>query len=134
MRSTLLLLLALAHGLARAADPRPAAEAFFTTLQQGQISAAYTKLLEGSNIPKDKGTGLAIHKQTERVLPQLGKIIGYEILREEKLGTSLVRLVYLLKSERHPSVWEFYFYKPRNAWFVSQVRFSDQFDWLDAKR
>jgi hypothetical protein len=134
MRYALILLLALVCQPALAAEPRPTAEAFFATLQQGQIPAAYGKLLEGSNIPRDKGAGLSIRKQTETAIPQFGKILGYEILREEKLGTSLVRLVYLLKSERHPTVWEFYFYKPKNAWFVSQVHFSDAFDALESKQ
>ena len=114
-------------------SPRTMAETFLATIAQGQMAAGYNKLFEGSNIAKDKGQGGAIRKQTEAAIPPLGKVLGYELIREETFGTSLVRLVYLLKSERHLTTWEFYFYKPKGAWFVAEVNFSDKFQLLNAK-
>jgi hypothetical protein len=104
--------------------PRVQAEAFLAVLQQGKVAAAYAKLFTGSNIQQDQGAG--IRKQTESVLPRLGRILGGELLREDKFGGSLVRLTYLLRSERHPTVWEFYFYKPANRWFVAEINFTDK--------
>jgi hypothetical protein len=115
-------------------SPRGMAEAFLSTIAQGQMAAGYTKLFEGSNIARDKGQGSAIRKQTEAALPPLGKVLGFDLIREEPFGTSLVRLVYLLKSERHLTAWEFYFYKPKNAWFVAEVNFSDKFYLLNSKQ
>lgn len=115
-------------------SPRGMAEAFLSTIAQGQMAAGYSKLFEGSNIARDKGQGGAIRKQTEAALPPLGKVLGFDLIREEPFGTSLVRLVYLLKSERHLTAWEFYFYKPKNAWFVAEVNFSDKFNLLNSKQ
>ena len=114
--------------------PRAMAEAFLSTIAQGQMAAGYNKLFEGSNIARDKGQGSAIRKQTEAALPPLGKVLGFDLIREEPFGTSLVRLVYLLKSERHLTSWEFYFYKPKNVWFVAEINFSDKFHLLNAKQ
>jgi hypothetical protein len=114
-------------------SPRNIAEAFLSTIAQGQMAMGYNKLFEGSNISKDKGQAAGIRKQTEAAIPPLGKVLGYELIREETFGTSLVRLVYLLKSERHLTSWEFYFYKPKSAWFVAEVNFSDKFQLLNSK-
>lgn len=115
-------------------SPRPLADAFFATIMQGQIPAAYNKLFDGSTIKKDKPQAIdQLRRQTEVVQNTFGKFLGPELLREERLGTSLVRLVYLLKSEKHLTVWEFYFYKPKGAWIVSQIQFNDNFNLLDAK-
>ena len=115
-------------------SPRNMAEAFLATISQGQMATGYSKLFEGSNIARDRGQGGAIRKQTEAALPPLGKVLGFELIREEPFGTSLVRLVYLLKSERHLTAWEFYFYKPKNFWFVAEVNFSDKFHLLNSKK
>lgn len=115
-------------------SPRNIAESFLTTIAQGKVAAAYLKLFEGSNIAKDKGPGAAIRKQTEVALPPLGKVLGFDLIREEQFGASLVRLVFLLKSERHLTTWEFYFYKPKTVWFVAEINFSDKFYLLAPKK
>jgi hypothetical protein len=115
-------------------SPRNMAESFLTTIAQGKVAAGYSKLFEGSNIAKDKGPGAAIRKQTEVALPPLGKVLGFDLISEEQFGTSLVRLVYLLKAERHLTTWEFYFYKPKAVWFVAEVNFSDKFYLLAPKK
>ncbi len=115
-------------------SPRGIAEAFLAAIAQGQMTAGYAKLFEGSNIARDRGQGGSIRRQTETALPPLGKVLGYDLIREEPFGTSLVRLVYLLKSERHLTSWEFYFYKPKNYWFIAEVNFSDKFHLLNSKK
>lgn len=110
------------------------AETFFT-LQGGKISQAYDQLFAGSTIPQTKPQAIeTVKRQTESGLPLLGKILGFELIREEKFGTSVVRLVYLLKLEKGPTVWELYFYKPKTAWFLANLMFNDQFSLLEAKQ
>lgn len=114
------------------ATPRAQAENFFNTLQRGQAAPAYARLFEGSNIGPDQAQ--AIRRSTEATLGPLGRLLGYELVREELFGNSLMRLVYLLKSERHLTVWEFYFYKPGNRWFVAEVNLSEKFRDLGPKK
>jgi hypothetical protein len=88
-------------------------------------------LFVGSAIPKNKPQAVALLKtQTQSGLPLYGKIIGYEFVKEESYGTSIDRLVYILKSDGGPTIWEFYFYKPADSWFLSNVVFNDQYTLL----
>jgi hypothetical protein len=115
-----------------AQSPRAQAETFLGTLAKGQVAAAYAKLFEGSNI--GQGQGAAIRRQTEVTLQPLGRVLGYDLVREEQFGQSLTRMVYLLKSERHLTLWELYFYRPGNRWFLAEINFSQKFDALEPRR
>jgi hypothetical protein len=116
-------------------SPRATADAFFRTLQNGKISQAYDQLFAGSIIPQTKPQEVEMLKrQTESGLPLYGKILGFEMVREEKFGTTVVRLVYLLKSEKAPTVWELYFYKPKTSWFLANLMFNDQFHLIEGKQ
>ena len=67
--------------------------------------------------------------------PPMSSFIGLPIrIREEVFGSSLTRLVYLLKSERHLTLWEFYFYKPANRWFLAEVNLSQKFADIGPKK
>lgn len=119
---------------AEATSPQEKAETFLGSLKSGNVSAAYDNLFAGSSIPADKPQAVSMLKQqTQTALPIYGKVIGHELLYEEKFGASVIRLVYLLKSEKHPTVWEFYFYKPKVEWFLSNILFNDQFQLLGKK-
>lgn len=112
--------------------PRALADNFFAILQKGQAGPAYAKLFEGSNVNVEQAS--AIRRSTENTLAPLGKLLGAELIREEVFGSSLTRLVYLLKSERHLTLWEFYFYKPANRWFLAEVNLSQKFADIGPKK
>jgi len=114
-----------------AKEPVEFTSEFFKMVTAGKISEAYDKLLIGSKIPAQKPQAVDVLKrQTSGGLPLYGKIIGIEKIREERIGKSIVRLVYVLKSESAPTMWEFYFYKPKDNWFLANVMFNDQFQLL----
>ncbi|HOW55195.1 MAG TPA: hypothetical protein PLR60_11145 [Syntrophorhabdaceae bacterium] len=108
--------------------PRKAAESFFAGMQKGDIDGAFDTLFTGSHILENKPQVLEeMKKTTQTNLSFYGKMIGSEQLMEETYGSSVVRLVYLLKMDKHPLTVEFYFYKPKNTWFISNVLFNDDF-------
>lgn len=108
--------------------PRKATESFFTGMQKGDMGGAFDKLFAGSHILENKPQVLEeMKKTTQTNLSFYGKMTGHELLMEETYGSSVVRLVYLLKMEKHPLTVEFYFYKPKNTWFISNVLFNDDF-------
>lgn len=108
--------------------PKEKVEAFLASVQKGDISGGYDRLFVGSAIPQDKPQAIALIKtQTQSGLPLYGKILGYEFIKEEKYGSSIVRLLYILKSEKAPTIWEFHYYKPKESWFLANVIFNDQF-------
>lgn len=117
--------------LVHAKEPQALADDFFKLIRSGKIAEAYDQLLQGSQIPAQKPQAVEVlKKQTETALPIFGNIVGVEKIREEKIGTSIVRLVYVLKSEIAPTVWELYFYKPKADWFLGNIMFNDQFQLL----
>ncbi len=108
-------------------SPKDMANEFLGSVIEGDISNAYDRLLEGSEIPVDKPQDVkALKQQTESGLPLYGKPLGYELVREQRFGNSVVRLLYLLKSEKGPIVWDFYFYKPMDSWVLASVDYSVQ--------
>lgn len=116
---------------AEPASPKDKTEAFLSSIQDGNISDAYDRLFIGSSIPQDKPQAISLIKiQTKSGLPLYGKILGYDFVKEEKYGSSIVRLIYILRSEKAPTIWEFYFYKPKKSWFLANVIFNDQFTFL----
>jgi hypothetical protein len=126
------LALFVACSTAAAQSPRQQAESFLGGLQKGQAAAVYPKLFEGSNIPSVQAQSLM--RQTQTTLSPLGRVLGYDLVREEQFGQSLIRLVYLMRLERHVTIWEFYYYRPANRWFLAEVNFSHKFDALTPKR
>ena len=123
-----LLVLPLSLFAAERTVPKEKADAFFTSIRKGDISGGYDRLLLGSSIPEDKPQAVTLLKtQTQTGLPLYGKVLGYELIKEEKFGSTVVRLLYILKSEKGPTTWELYFYKPKESWFLVNINFNDQF-------
>jgi|AntAceMinimDraft_2_1070361.scaffolds.fasta_scaffold28060_3 hypothetical protein len=120
--------------VAQGSSPKERAEEFLTMIKSGKISEGYDKLFEGSSISADKPQAITMLKQQTSMVSMYGEIFDYELIVEEQFGTSLIRFVYLLKSEKVPTTWEFYFYKPKDSWFLSNIIFSDQFQLLSAKK
>ena len=136
LKTILIILLLIMPVTGNAAEESPATKvsSFLTMVQEGKISEAYDQLFIGSSIPVSKPQAVEMLKmQTDNGLPLYGDIVEFEKIREEKFGTSIIRLVYVLKSELAPTVWEFYFYKPKSDWFLANITFNDQFQSLDSK-
>lgn len=49
----------------------------------------------------------------------VGNSVGYEFIRSEKVGESLLKLTYIEKTERQAIPWMFIFYKTPAGWAVS---------------
>lgn len=64
--------------------------------------------------------------QLPAISQRFGKPIGREFIREDKVGDSLVKIVQLLKHEKHALRWTFYFYKSRNGWVLNTFHFDDR--------
>jgi len=121
-------------GMADTTAPPARADGFFERLIGGDINGAYDRLFAGSSIPVNKPQAVVfLKKQTASVFSLYGKPLGYELVREERFGKALARLVYILHTKVTPTVWEFFFYKPKDRWFLVNMAFNDKFDLLNAK-
>jgi hypothetical protein len=113
-------------------QPRQQAEAFLDAVIKGNIDQGYDDLFKGSFIVQTKTQQIDYLKsQTKAGLPLYGSLLGFDFVTEVPFGSSVKRLVYILKTENHPLVWDFYFYCPKDTWFLSTVTFNDQFKGLE---
>lgn len=69
-----------------------------------------------------------IQLQWSVVKQRFGNTIGYEFIKEEKIGNSFVRFFYLQKFEKHAIYWIFTYYRPKNRWIINQISFKDDLD------
>ena len=71
----------------------------------------------------------AILGQAELQQPMLvvrfGKSIGYELIRNDTVGDSLVQVVYLQKFEKHAMVWRFILYGGTGEWTINSFKYAD---------
>jgi hypothetical protein len=114
---------------ARGDEPTPGqrAEQFLQTLSKGDVNKAVDELSAGAAMAENKPVLDKVKGQIKNTLPPYGKSVGYEMALEKPYGTSVVRLVYILKLEKHPIIWNFYFYKPAKSWICAQFTFNDRF-------
>ena len=59
------------------------------------------------------------------MLARFGKSIGYELIRNDAVGKSLVHVVYLQRFERHATVWRFIFYRTNAGWTLNSFKYVD---------
>ena len=113
--------------------PEQTIEAFLSSLKEGNVSEAYEGLFAGSPIREAKAQAFeALKKQTSTQLSLYGRVLGHELISKREFGESVVRFVYLLKTEKLPTVWIFHFYRPDLSWYLANVNFGDQLQVLDS--
>ncbi len=106
---------------------RTKAETLFSTIIGGDTSKAFDGLLSGSVITeKQSGAAYTLRNQLENGMRLYGRPVGFDLVEEKTFGPSLVRFVYIFRSEKYPLIWEFFFYKSGDAWMPIEVRFNDQ--------
>lgn len=132
----LLFALSVIASVSQAYEGTPAKQVslFFTEVAEGKISQAIDHLYVSNPIVMQRAQELTLLKQQlGNIEPLYGAFLGTEAVHFEQLSDSLVRIVQIVKYEQQPVTWEFYFYKPKQAWIVSQALFTDQFQVLDLK-
>ncbi len=130
--AVILLLLVFGGGALGAQSTKPStpvaiAEAFFAQLAKGETRKGFDDLLVGSPATTQPTQVEALKRQTDTAIALYGgKVLGVELHEERKIGTSLVRLVYVQRLQRHPLIWTIWFYRPSTNWQVNQIVFNDQ--------
>lgn len=60
----------------------------------------------------------------------VGASVGYEFIRSERVGDSLLKLVYIEKAEKQAIPWQFIFYKTQAGWALSAFNTGDDINTL----
>jgi hypothetical protein len=56
---------------------------------------------------------------------RFGKSIGYEFIREDKVGENLLRIIQIHRFEKHVMRWSFFFYRGKNGWVLNTFKTDD---------
>lgn len=107
---------------------RSFAEAVMAKAASGDIVGALNEMGPYTIIPEAEFQSAVLNSKAQRDQYGLryGKSIGYEFISEDKAGDSLVRLIYIEKTEKHALPWAFYFYKSPNGWVLNSFQWNDQ--------
>ena len=116
-------------------DYQKKAEKFLADVLKGEIDKSYNEILSKWIIEAKPQQVQMLKAQTKTAVNMYGNLLDYEFIKQQKYGDCIVRLVYVLKSERMPFTWEFYFYKAKEVsnWELVNIKFSDEYDLLADK-
>jgi len=67
-------------------------------------------------------------EQLNLIKNRFGKFKGYEFVKEDKIGKSLIELTYIVKCEHYPLVWKFFFYKAEDNWAIAKYNWNDKIE------
>lgn len=114
-------------------DCQKKAEMFLAGMLKGEIDKSYDEILPKWLKEAKPQEVQASKSQTKATLDTQGKLLDYEFIKQQQYGDCIVRLVYVLKSERVPFTWEFYFYKTSSDWSLVNIKLSQEYDLLADK-
>jgi hypothetical protein len=119
---------ALGQGLPAITDVRQITDGAMERAGRGDMEGALKTFRSLTIIPPAEFDAMLsqIPVQMPAISSRFGKATGYELLKEEKLGESLARLVYLQKFEKHAMRWYFYCYQGKDGWVINTFRFDDK--------
>ena len=132
--STILLLVAALISLSASAPEdslKARAGQFFHSVRKGDTDKAFEVLFEGSPFAQAKSEALESMKEDFRKHLGKSEVIGTELIKEQAYGKSIVKLVYVLKLQSQPLVWEFHFYRAKSSWTLARVGFDEDLRKLD---
>ena len=121
-------LVASAQGLSTVADIKKVTDDVMVKVGKGDIDGGLKTFKPLTVIPEsefDTMVGQAA-LQAPMIASRFGQSIGYEFIREDRLGESLARLIYIQRLEKHAMRWVFYLYRGKSGWVVNTFRFDDK--------
>jgi hypothetical protein len=119
---------AAADTLKSEADLRPFGDRVMAAVVKSGMPAAYDALKPYLLIPESEFQSVlrSSKSQRDQFALRYGRTIGYEFVGSRKAGESLVRIVYIEKTEKHALPWTFYFYKTPAGWVLNAFHWNDQ--------
>jgi hypothetical protein len=109
---------------------RKQVEGFLSKIIEGEMDSAYDEIFSEA-IKQGRPQAIQAAKaQAASTINMCGKPLDYEFIKRHKYGNSIVRLIYVLRTNKLPITWEFYFYKLGSDWLLTSAESSDQYKFL----
>ena len=121
-------LIAYGQGLPTIADVKKVTDEVMVKVGKGDLEGGLKTFKLLTIIPEaefDAMVGQAA-MQAPSMTARFGPAIGYEFIREDRMGESLARYVYIQRFEKHAMRWIFYLYRGKSGWVINTFRFDDK--------
>jgi len=134
--STLLLLLSsviiFADGFKEEAQMRSFADTFMDNIINKEFKKGFDSAKPYWPLPTVEIDSLVnqIKQQWPMIDQRFGKVVGKEFIKEERIGKSFIRYIYLHKFTNHALYWRINFYKPNDEWKINSIIYLDSLDAL----
>ena len=111
--------------LASVEETRRAAEAIVASMAASNTNGA---LAQFSPLSVIQGPELEVFRAQvagaqEKLLREFGPPTGYEYIRQEPLGTRVVRHQLLVFHEKAPMLWNIIFFRQKGGWAITHLHF-----------
>ncbi|MEM6642332.1 MAG: hypothetical protein AAF616_05090 [Bacteroidota bacterium] len=108
--------------------PEDLTKKFFETYAQDP-ALAISDAFKTTKWVDENGDGvLSMISQLEGTIALVGDYLGYELLKEKKVGSRFVMYAYLVYYERQPLRFTLTFYKSGEKWMYFNVKYDDSMD------
>ena len=103
-------------------------DAFFDSLGEHKVDAAYDTLLKGTAIAQHPQDVAALKAKSQQAISMFGDIAGYDVAGIKYLGKHLLLATCLSLGRDFPLRWKFYFYtqEGQDNWRLLDIRVDDQ--------
>lgn len=135
MRTLALLILALltadaslAATLKGEAEIRAYTDRVMAKVGSGDLAGAFANMKAYVIVPADEFDATALNSRSQRSQygARYGAPVGFEFIAQKKMGDSLLRLIYIEKTERHALPWTFVFYRGPKGWVLNSFSWHDR--------
>lgn len=119
-------------GFANEEQTRDFCDSFLNFMVEGDIEKAFD-MVENEwpfSISEIQNLESSTIKQLDSVKGRYGKVLGYELIKEEVIKDTFLKYTYVMKYERHIIRWKFIFYKPEGSWILNTFNFDDSINKL----
>ncbi len=110
------------------AEIRAHADRVMTKVAAGNLTGAFADMKPYVIVPPDEFDAMALNSKSQRGQfgARYGTPVGYEFIAQKKMGDSLLRLIYVEKTERHALPWTFVFYRGPKGWVLNSFSWHDR--------
>jgi len=110
-------------------EPKEMVDLFFRGYKEDPFSAIDYIFSTNNWITKNNQEGIKnMEDRLEQLMSYIGVYSGYELVKEEKIGRSLIVYHYLVRYERQPILFKFIFYKADEQWSLYNFEFNTEIE------
>ncbi|QQQ17815.1 hypothetical protein JIP62_10795 [Brevundimonas vitis] len=107
------------------AETRPLTDRFFTALQAGEVSRAYTDLFAGT-LAEGKTLELqTLISQSTFILQTYGPITGWTLARTDCITPTFCRVIFQINTENGPIMVLMSLYRRSSGWVTTNILITD---------